>query len=137
MNIPIGDRAAVRIVGYRKDEAGYIDNVPGTHTFDLSAIRARQTDPALAAMAADQTINNAPYVAEDFNTAETIGGRAALRVDLNENWTVTASVMRQELEARGVWDHDPTDVGDLQVTRFQPDTNDDEWTQLAAVVEGK
>ncbi|MBT3425391.1 MAG: TonB-dependent receptor [Gammaproteobacteria bacterium] len=140
VNIPIGDRAAIRIVGYRKDEAGYIDNVPGTHTFDLSGIRnGWQTggDPGLMALSADKTIDNADYVQEDFNTAETTGGRVALRVDLNENWTVTASVMRQELEAKGVWDHDPTDVGDLEVVRFQPDTNDDEWTQSALVVEGK
>ena len=40
VNIPIGDRAAVRIVGYRKDEAGYIDNVFGEHTFDHSGPRA-------------------------------------------------------------------------------------------------
>ena len=140
VNIPIGDTAAIRLVGYRKDEAGFIDNVPGTHTFDLSGIRdgwQAGGDPDLMALAADQTIDNADYVKKDFNTAETAGGRAALRVDLNENWTVTASVMRQELEAKGVWDHDPTDVGDLEVVRFQPDTNDDEWTQTALVVEGK
>ena len=88
-------------------------------------------------MAADQTINNDEYVQEDFNTAETTGGRVALRVDLTENWTATASVMRQELSSKGVWDHDPTEVGDLEVVRFQPDTNDDEWTQTALVVEGK
>lgn len=140
VNIPIGDNAAIRIVGYRKDEAGYIDNVPGTHTFDLSGIRnGWQTggDPALMALAEDQTINNDAYVEDDFNTAETWGGRVALRVDLSENWTVTASVMRQELEAQGVWDHDPTEVGDLEVMRFQPDSNDDEWTQIALVVEGQ
>jgi len=140
VNIPLGDRAAIRIVGYRKDEAGYIDNVAGTHTFDLSGIRnGWQTggDPALVALTQDQTIGNEAYVKEDFNTAETTGGRVALRVDLTENWTVTASMMRQELEAKGVWDHDPTDVGDLEVVRFQPDTNDDEWTQSALVVEGR
>ena len=136
VNIPIGDRAAVRVVGYRKDEAGYIDNVPGTHTFDLSAIRNAQTDPALIALTADQTINNAAYAEDDFNEAETVGGRAALRIDLNDNWTATASIMRQELDSQGVWDHDPSDIGDLEVNRFQPDTNDDEWTQVALTVEG-
>lgn len=142
VNIPIGDNAAIRIVGYQKDEAGYIDNVAGTHTFDLSGIRngwqtGFGTNAAAVAATQDQTIDNAAYVKDDFNTAKTVGGRVALRVDLSENWTVTASVMRQELEAEGVWDHDPTDVGDLEVTRFQPDTNDDEWTQMALVVEGK
>jgi len=140
VNIPIGDNAAIRIVGYQKDEAGYIDNVPGTHTFDLSAIRngwQAGGDPALMALTADQTISNAAYVEDDFNTAETWGGRATLRVDLTDNWTVSAGIMRQELDAQGVWDHDPTDVGDLEVNRFQPDTNDDEWTQVSLVVEGE
>ncbi len=138
VNVPIGDRAAIRVAGYRKDEAGYIDNVFGTHTFDLSGVRAAQagSDPALLALAQDQTIDNADLVADNFNEAETIGGRATLRVDLDENWTVSAGIMRQELDAQGVWDHDPDDIGDLQVVRFQPDTNDDEWTQLAMTVEG-
>ncbi len=140
VNIPIGDNAAIRLVGYRKDEAGYIDNVYGEHTFDLSGIRngwQSGGDPALMALSADQTINNSSLVEDDFNTAETVGGRAALRVDLNENWTVTASLMRQELESQGVWDHDPDEVGDLEVNRFLPDTNDDEWTQVAATIQGK
>ena len=140
VNIPLGDSAAIRVVGWRKDEAGFIDNVPGTHTFDNSGIRAG-LDPAtqadLIAEAADITIDNAPFVEEDFNEATTTGVRAALRFDINDNWTVTAGVMRQELESEGVWDHDPTEVGDLEVVRFQPDTNDDEWTQLSLVVEGK
>lgn len=139
VNIPIGDRAAVRVVGYRKDEAGFVDNVAGTHTFDLSGIRngwQAGGDPGLMALSADQTINNDPYVEDDFNEAETVGGRAALKFDLNDNWTITASYMRQELDAQGVWDHDPSDIGDLEVVRFQPDTNDDEWSQIALVVEG-
>ncbi|MFT5483026.1 MAG: iron complex outermembrane receptor protein [Halieaceae bacterium] len=142
VNIPIGDNAALRLVGWRKDEAGYIDNVAGTHTFDLSPIRdGWQTgygaNADLVAISQDITIDNAAYVEDDFNEAETVGGRAALRVDLNEDWTVTAGLMRQELESQGVWDHDPTDVGDLEVTRFQPDTNNDEWTQISLLVEGK
>jgi len=88
-------------------------------------------------IAADQTINNADLVEDDFNEAETVGGRATLRLDLTDNWTVTAGVMRQELDSQGVWDHDPDEVGDLEVVRFQPDSNDDEWTQVSLVVEGE
>ena len=50
---------------------------------------------------------------------------------------MTATVMRQELESQGVWDHDPDEVGDLEVVRFLPDSNDDEWTQTGLVVEGR
>lgn len=136
VNVPLGDHAAVRVVAWRKDEAGYIDNVPGTHTFDYQYIRDG-LDATGAAIATDKTISNEKYVDDDFNEATTTGFRGNVLIDLNENWTVTAGVMRQELESEGVWDHDPTDVGDLEVVRFNPDTNDDEWTQLSLVVEGR
>ena len=77
VNIPIGDRAAVRLVGYVKEEGGYIDNILGSHTFSNANIRAGLTDPVLIAIAADQTYDNAAIVEENFNTATTVGGRAA------------------------------------------------------------
>ena len=140
INVPIGDSAAVRVVAWRKDEAGYIDNVVGEHTFDYQYIRDG-LDPAtqgdLIALAADPTISSAEFAEDNFNEALTQGFRANFLIDLNDNWTITAGIMRQELESKGVWDHDPDDVGDLEVTRFNPDSNDDEWTQLSLVVEGK
>ena len=111
-------------VGYVKEEAGYIDNILGSHTFSNANIRAGLTDPALIAIAADQTYDNANIVEENFNTATTVGGRAALRIDLNDSWTVTAGVMFQNLETKGVWDHDPT-LGDLVVSRLLPDWSND------------
>ena len=98
VNIPIGDRAAVRLVGYVKEEGGYIDNILGSHTFSNANIRAGLTDPVLIAIAADQTYDNAAIVEENFNTATTVGGRAALKIDLNDSWTVTAGLMFQNLE---------------------------------------
>ena len=137
VNVPLSDRAALRLVAWHKEDAGFIDNVPYSHTFSNANIRAGLTDPALIAKAADITVDNADIVEKDFNEATTTGARAALGIDLNDNWTVTASVMRQELEASGVWDHDPEEVGDLEVTRLLPDESDDEWTQVSLVVEGE
>ena len=137
VNIPLSDRAALRLVGWHKEDAGFIDNVPYSHTFSNANVRAGLTDPALIAKAADITVDNADVVESDFNEATTTGARAALGIDLNDNWTVTANVMRQELEASGVWDHDPTEAGDLKVNRLLPDESDDEWTQVSLVVEGE
>ena len=137
VNVPLSERAVLRLVGWHKEDAGFIDNVPYSHTFSNANIRAGLTDPALIAKAADITVDNADVVESDFNEATTTGARAALGIDLNDNWTVTASVMRQELEASGVWDHDPEEVGDLKVTRLLPDEGDDEWTQVSLVVEGE
>jgi outer membrane receptor protein involved in Fe transport len=146
VNIPLSDKAALRIVGYSKSEGGFIDNVQGEHTFKHGFIRdelvaAGATDAEAMAMAPDFTYNNytsgdiGDVAEENFNTADTIGFRAALSVDLNDSWTATASVMHQDLESKGVWDHDPT-VGDLQVMRMLPDSLDDEWTQYSLKVEG-
>ena len=136
VNMPINDRAAVRLVGYYKRDAGFIDNVAGTHTFSNANIRAGLTDPALIAIAQDITVDNNSIAEENFNEATTVGARAALRVDLNDNWTATAGVIYQDLETDGVWDHDPT-VGDLQVQRWMPDASNDSWTQLSLKVEGE
>ena len=137
VNIPLSDRAALRLVGWHKEDAGFIDNEPYSHTFSNANIRAGLSDPALIAAAADITVDNADVVENDFNEATTTGARAALGIDLSDSWTVTANVMRQELETSGVWDHDPTEVGDLKVTRLLPDEGDDEWTQVSLVVEGE
>ncbi|MEM9624338.1 MAG: TonB-dependent receptor plug domain-containing protein, partial [Pseudomonadota bacterium] len=136
INIPIGDRAAVRVVGFHKEDAGFIDNVFGTYTFNNGNIRAGLTDPAQIAEAADITVDNADVAEDDFNEATTQGLRLALGIDLNDNWTVTAGIMRQELESQGVWDHDPDEIGDLEVLRLLPDERDDDWTQTSLVVEG-
>ncbi len=137
VNLPLGERAALRLVGFYKQDAGYIDNVAGTYTFSNANIRAGldPSDP-LYAIAADITVDNNDLAKENFNEATTVGARAALRIDLSDSWTLTASAMLQSLESEGVWDHDPT-VGDLQVQRWMPDWLDDDWTQLSFKVEGE
>lgn len=138
VNVPVmQDRAAIRLVGYWEEDAGYIDNVPTTHTFSNANIRAGLTDPALIAIAADITVDNAAAVKKDYNEASTKGGRAALRIDLTDNWTATAMVLRQELDTKGVWDHNPTDVGDLQVARLLPEQESNEYTQSSLTLEGR
>ena len=138
---------ALRLVGYSKRDAGFIDNVRGEHTFSHGYIRdglvaGGATAEQAAAMAPDFTYNNytegdiGNVAGDNFNEATTLGFRAALRVDLNDSWTATAGIMHQDLEANGVWDHDPT-VGDLQVFRMMPDSLDDEWTQYSLKVEGE
>ena len=137
VNIPLTDQSALRVVGWHKEDAGFIDNEPYSHTFSNANVRAGLSDPALLAEAADQTYDNADIVESDFNESTTSGFRALLGIDLSDNWTVTAGVMRQELETSGVWDHDPSEVGDLKVTRLLPDEGEDEWTLASLVVEGE
>ena len=120
INVPLTDRAAVRLVGWHEYQGGYIDNVPASLTFAASGI----------------TIDNSDVVENDFNDVETTGARALLRIDLNDNWTVTPGLMYQQQESHGVWAHDPEDAGDLQVQRFYPDGQEEDWLQAILTVEG-
>ena len=130
VNIPLADNAAVRLVGYYEHDGGYINNVPASRTYTRTS-----TNPALYP---DQplTINNAAVAKNDFNPVDTYGGRAALKIDLNDNWTVTPMVLYQHQTTNGTFGFDPA-VGDLKVTDFVPASTDDHWYQTALTVEGK
>jgi len=120
-NFPVSDNAAIRLVGWHKETAGYIDNVHGTFTL-------RGTPEFVK--------DNSAIVEEDFNDATISGMRAMLKIDLNENWTVTPGIIYQQQDSDGVWDHDPEDVGDLQIQRFFPEFYEDEWYQASLTLEG-
>ena len=120
LNIPISEGAAVRLVGWEKHDAGYVDNVPGTRTFPTSGI----------------TIDNADRAEQDYNEADTHGARAALRIDLDENWTITPQLMGQKMKATGSSGFDPS-VGELELTHFYPESSDDRWAQAALTVQGR
>lgn len=119
VNIPVGERAAVRLVGWEKHDAGYVDNIRGTRTYPVSGI----------------TADNENLAEDDYNEADTYGARAALRIDLNDNWTITPQIMAQHQEAYGSSGYDPT-VGDLELVHFNPESSDDRWTQAALTVQG-
>jgi outer membrane receptor protein involved in Fe transport len=120
VNVPLAQNVAVRIVAWDEHDPGDIANVPGTRTFATSGA----------------TVNNAPFVDAHSNPADTFGGRAALKIDLNDNWTVTPSIIGQYLNTKGFYGFEPS-VGDLQDQRFQPDTDKDGWIQAALTVNGK
>lgn len=120
VNLPLTDVAAVRLVGWDEHKAGYISNVHGTVTFPTSGI----------------VFDNASQVKKDYNTVDTKGGRAALKVDLNDNWTVTPSIVGQVQQADGNFAYNPK-VGDLALTQFFPTQIHDSWVQSALTVEGK
>ena len=120
VNIPLMENAALRMVGWYRHDAGYIDNVFGTRTFPTSGA----------------TIDNASRVEEDYNDVDVYGGRASLRIDLNDDWTITPQLMGQVTEANGSFAFDPN-VGDLDITHFYPESSRDSWYQAALTIEGK
>lgn len=126
INMPLSDTVAVRLVGWNEETAGYIDNVVGTRTYGRGT----------ATKADDLTISNAGVASDNYNGSSTRGGRAALRVELGENWVITPSVMGQRTKTSGLYAFDPK-VGDLKVTHFYPEASDDKWVQAAMTIEGQ
>lgn len=126
LNLPLSEKTAVRIVGFYQRDGGYIDNTPGTRTYTLS-----DTDPSN-----DLTVTNAAYVKKNFNTVDTYGGRVALGIDLDDNWTMAPTIIAQHQKSKGTFGFDPN-VGDLKVHEFAPDRNLDKWYQAALTIEGK
>jgi iron complex outermembrane recepter protein len=130
VNIPLSPVAAIRIVGWDEHDGGYINNVAGTNAA-AGIIDGVRTFPT-----SGTTLNNAASVSDHYNTSETRGGRAALKLDLGDNWTVTPTFMGQALAAKGFFGYDPA-VGDLDLVHSGPENTQDSFTQTALTVEGK
>ena len=120
VNLPLTSFAAIRLVGWDEHDAGYIDNVPGSLTFPSSGI----------------TFTNAAYVKKNFNDVDTRGGRASVKIELNDNWTILPTVMGQDQWVRGNFSYNPA-VGDLKIQQYFPETTHDSWIQSALTIEGK
>ncbi len=110
LNLPLADRLALRLVGFAAEDAGYIDRV--------------------LADSPGGTFDNADVVDEDINTIETVGARAALRLDASDNVDLTLGLIYQDLTADGHSDMSPG-AGDLSQVRFEEETLEDEWYQAA------
>ena len=117
LNLPVGEDVAIRVVGFSARDAGYIDNVFG-ESFG-------------------GTFDNADAVKEDINSIDYVGGRAAMRWLANENWTVDAGVVHQQMDANTYSEDNVLRSGrEYAVVRFLDESREDEWTQLALTLQG-
>lgn len=116
INLPIvEDKFAIRIVGFTSEDGGYVDNVLGT-TLEGSE-------------------DNSAVVDTDQNVYENQGGRISARWDINEDWGLDLSYIRQDAESNGTWESDPA-LGDFMVTRFFDEFRTDEWDQSSLTLTG-
>ncbi len=129
VNIPLGERTALRLVGWYVEDGGWIDIVEGSKTFSYSGLTVSNTDNA------DPNQNT---VEKDHNTLTNTGARAALGINLNDSWTVNASIIAQKQEADGLFadQPDPGGPGQGKVLRFFQDDYKDQWSQLGLTIKG-
>lgn len=123
LNLSMGDNAAFRLVGFSAHDAGFIDNV-------LSSSPAG-------------TFDNADRVDKDVNGTDVYGARAALRWQPGDAWTIDLQGIYQKTEQDGFSNTDineryweGNDLGPGEQVRFNPETWDDEWSQIALTIEG-
>jgi len=121
VNLPLGERAAVRLVGWHKKLGGFIDQVPTTMTFPGPQ---------------SSTVDNSALVKDNANEITTTGMRGLLKIDLNDNWSVTPGIMVQQSDNEGYWEHNPDFFGELETGRLWPATGEDDWYQASLTLNG-
>ncbi len=122
VNVPIVDgKVALRAVGWYERTGGYIDNARHIRTFASSGI----------------TQDNKALVGNDLNATDVYGLRAQLGIDLDDNWTVTPSIMAQDTHWNGSFRSDDTKVGELKVGHFFPEFGHDGFYQTGLTITGK
>ena len=135
VNMPlVEDKVALRLVGFRAQDAGYIDNVLG----QSPATCPPHLQPVLGCTG---PFNNAPHfdnssnLGEDVNSIDYLGGRAALRWDISEDWTLDFTALAQNTAVHGFGDIDPG-VADLEQVRFENEELTDDWWQVGFTLGG-
>ena len=123
VNAPLGEGAALRLVGWYRRDAGYIDNIAGSRTYPTSGI----------------TQSNADLVEKDYNKVDTYGARLALGIDLDDDWTLRPTLMGQVQKADGSFAQERSTAvaRNLQTVQYNPERGDDKWIQAAMTIEGK
>ncbi|MEE8308718.1 MAG: TonB-dependent receptor, partial [Gammaproteobacteria bacterium] len=151
INFPIGTNGALRLTGWYVEEGGWIDNVPSSAAFgrgedspahnpsQVQQLTPGQYEYVIATGGVPQTVILTPdaFAEDDQNELTKQGFRAALGINLTDNWTLTLGVNYSDTETEGVWEHSPSQVGEGNVQRYSEDSWDEEWTQFNLTVEGE
>jgi iron complex outermembrane receptor protein len=107
VNVPLGERAAMRAVGYRSELPGFIDSYyPGRN------------------------------VREDVNGGSRTGGRLAFRFEPSENFAITPRVVYQKLETDGYPRIDFFNILGNTYTTTEPQVDPGERGQVTQIGEG-
>ncbi|HEY7841641.1 MAG TPA: TonB-dependent receptor plug domain-containing protein, partial [Gammaproteobacteria bacterium] len=115
VNFPLGENFAIRLTGFRAEEAGFIDNV---------------LSPSPGG-----TYDNSAFTGDDVNDATYTGGRAAASWTPTDSIVVDASAMFQETDLDGFGDMTLDSVaGDLEQVRFNNEEQNDQWYQLGLTI---
>jgi outer membrane receptor protein involved in Fe transport len=132
VNLPLSSNIAARVVGWYRRDGGYIDNIRGQLV--MPEYIAGEEGPE--ATGNNLVLDNADLAEDNYNDVTTYGARAALKIDLDDNWTITPQVVGQIQKANGSFAEE-RGLGDYETMQFNPEKLRDKWIQGALTVEGK
>ncbi|MDZ7827251.1 MAG: TonB-dependent receptor [Gammaproteobacteria bacterium] len=161
LNVPVSDQLTLRGVVYVDNQGGYIDNVAGTRDASESArfrpagtVRANGV-PVSDRRAGFQAVgsettegpldlddvtfleaDNGNRVQDDFNETTYSGARLSGLWDINRDWSLLLSHMRQSLDTEGVFFADPN-LDDYEIQRYEEDEMEDEFGNTAWTLNGR
>ncbi|MFM7272924.1 MAG: TonB-dependent receptor plug domain-containing protein, partial [Gammaproteobacteria bacterium] len=117
VNMPlIKDKLALRLVGFRAKDAGFIDNVLGTTPYGGGK-------------------DNSDVVGKDINDTAWRGGRISAKWFVNDEWALTGIYNNHRSKSRGFNDFD-SEVGDLETVKFKEEIWDDAWSNYQFTIDG-
>ena len=141
INLPIGDKFALRAVAYNESRGGYIDNLQSTFT-------RRPTDRGIirylngVVPPGSVVISNDRVVDQDINDVTYKGLRVAGLYEFNEDWSLLVTQSFQNSQANGVFSQfssgsDGQALPELSVTLFNIGTSKDEFNNTALTLNGR
>ena len=111
VNVPLGDKAAIRVDGFLRKDGGYIDSIGN--------------NPLLSLLTGEEI--GSTLIAKDINTKKSYGGRASLLLQATDDLSFRLTAFAQNLNsgADSVFEVDPETLkplyGGLVQSRYQPE----------------
>ena len=139
MNIPLGDRLAIRVTVYNDIQGGWVDNVPATFTPSGEVIDRNDFTgygPPLTGADSVASARNDALVQANWNEATYRGARFSLAYDINDDWDLLLQHTSQTLEVEGSFIVD-TSIADDASARFSPEYNRDEFGLTTWTLNGR
>jgi len=131
INVPMGDRAALRVSAFTRSDDGYIDSIGNNPV------------PAIILGPGDPPVNIVEGTREekDLNGLETTGGRVAALFEVSEDFSVNLTAMVQNIDSDNsdVFEVDPDTLsplyGGLVASRYHPEFTEIEYQVFSATLD--
>ena len=127
VNIPIGDRAAIRVSGFSREDDGYIDSIGNNPIVSLQ-------NPAV-------NIVDGTRVEKDINVTDTVGGRVSALFHVSDDFSINLTALMQNIDSDSsdAFEADPVTFnplyGGLVASRYHPEFTEIEYRVYSATLD--